>query len=641
MWLLMPDNSDAMLKRQKVLADFGDFALQSEDLDEVLTEACRLVAEAMGTHRAKVLEIEAGGDSLLVRAGVGWGSRIVGQMRIPMRERSSESYAIEAGKPVISRDIGKEDRFEVPDFMMEEGVVALANVPIFLPGRVAYGLLQVDDTQPRDFDQADIEFLRTYATILGPVIDRLFKLRNLRSSEERFRLTVEAATDYAIFVTDAEDRITDWLPSAAAVFGWSAEEAEGQPSAMLFTPEDQEQGVPEWEVETARRESSAPNVRWHMRKDGSRVFIEGSTRALHDPQGDLSGFLKIGQDVTERRKVEEQLRTSEERFRALAELVPALLWQTDASGREVTVNSRWLEYTGQTSEETQHRGWLKAIHPEDRATTDRLVAEAFRSAESLELQHRVRGQDGQYRWFLVRQIPSRDAEGQITGWFGAATDIHELRQLQERQGVLVAELQHRTRNLIGVVRSIANQTLGQAIPIEALREQLNSRLAALSRVQGLLSRADQEPITLRALLKLELDALGATEGERIRLNGPFVRLRPSIVQTLALALHELATNARKHGALSDGVGRLDVAWHLRDAGNERRLFIEWREEGLTRADAAQPSSEYQGGYGRQLIERALSYALKAATTFELGPSQLRCTIDLPLDGAAQAGGGRA
>jgi PAS domain S-box-containing protein len=319
--------------------------------------------------------------------------------------------------------------------------------------------------------------------------------------------------------------------------------------------------------------------------------------------------------------------------------VPALLWQTEASGREVTVNSRWLEYTGQTSEETQHRGWLKAIHPEDRATTDHLVAEAFRSAESLELQHRIRGQDSQYRWFLVRQIPSRDTKGRIVGWFGAATDVHELHQLQERQGVLVAELQHRTRNLIAVVRSIANQTMAQASTIEVLREQFNNRLAALSRVQGLLSRADQEPITLRALLKLELDALGAAEGERIRLNGPFVRLRPSIVQTLALALHELATNARKYGALSDGSGRLDVAWHLRGVENKRRLFIEWREEGLTRIEAAQRLPEHQGGYGRQLIERALPYALQAETTFDLGPSQLRCTIDLPLDRTAQAGGG--
>ncbi|HVG47619.1 MAG TPA: hypothetical protein VM899_05730, partial [Rubellimicrobium sp.] len=85
---------ETLLNRQKLLADFGDFALQSEDLDEVLTEACRLVGEAMGTGRAKVLEIEKDGTSLFVRAGVGWAPGVVGHMRLPMRERSSETFAI-------------------------------------------------------------------------------------------------------------------------------------------------------------------------------------------------------------------------------------------------------------------------------------------------------------------------------------------------------------------------------------------------------------------------------------------------------------------------------------------------------------------------------------------------------------------
>lgn len=146
----MPD-LEQMIRRQRVLADFGECALRSEDLDEVLAEACRLVGEALGTGRAKVLEIEHEGQMLLVRAGVGWKPDIVGALRLPMGERSSETFSIEAGRPVVTQDISKEDRFEVPDFMREAGVVALVNVPVFLPGGEAYGLLQVDSTEPRDF----------------------------------------------------------------------------------------------------------------------------------------------------------------------------------------------------------------------------------------------------------------------------------------------------------------------------------------------------------------------------------------------------------------------------------------------------------------------------------------------------------
>jgi PAS domain S-box-containing protein len=318
----MPEHAQ-MVKRLQVLADFGDFTLKSNNLDEILTEACRLVGDALGTGRAKVLEIQQEGTSLLVRAGVGWASGIVGHMRLPMAEHSSETFAIELGEPVVSQDISKEDRFDVPAFMKEAGIVALVNVPIFLPGRRAYGLLQVDAGEPRTFGPEDTQFLRTYSTILGPVIDRLLQGRELRESQERFRLTVEAARDYAIFLSDPQDRITDWLPGAEAVFGWTAEEAVGQPSAIIFTPEDREAGQDQKEMEMAAAEGFAPNVRWHICKNGLRVFIEGSTRALRDTDGRLTGFLKIGQDVTQRRAAEERLHDSEAALRRLNETLEA------------------------------------------------------------------------------------------------------------------------------------------------------------------------------------------------------------------------------------------------------------------------------------------------------------------------------
>ena len=171
---------EKMLKRQQVLADFGEFALRSQDLDEVLIEACRLVCDALGTDLAKVLEIERGEQSALVRAGIGWRSGIVGHARIQLGERSSEAYSIEKAAPVYTPDIDREERFDIPEFMKAHGAKALVNVPISLPGGRAYGLLQVDAREPHDFGEEDTEFLRTYATILGPVIDRLHKVHALQ-----------------------------------------------------------------------------------------------------------------------------------------------------------------------------------------------------------------------------------------------------------------------------------------------------------------------------------------------------------------------------------------------------------------------------------------------------------------------------
>jgi PAS domain S-box-containing protein len=410
-----------MMKRQQVLADFGEFALRSQDLDKILAEACRLVGDALETGRAKILEVQHKENCLLVRAGVGWNPGIVGQLRIPMEEHSSETFAIEAGEPVISQDISKEERFDVPPFMKHAGVVALVNVPILLPGGRPYGLLEVDATEPRKFGEDEIQFLRTYAAILGPVIDRLLMARTLHSSEERFRLTVGAALDYAIFLSDPQDRITDWLPGAQAVFGWTAEEAVGQPSALIFTPEDRERRQDQWETETARKEGVAPNVRWHLRKDGKRVFIEGSTRALRDPNGALLGFLKIGQDVTERRGAEERLRASEERLRALVNATSYAVYRMSPDWTEM----RQLDGSGFLADTAAPSGawWSEYIFPEDRPQIRAAIEAAIRTKGTFDLEHRVRQADSGIGWTRSRAVPLLDDKGEIREWFGTASDI--------------------------------------------------------------------------------------------------------------------------------------------------------------------------------------------------------------------------
>lgn len=481
--------------------------------------ACVLVRELLDTARSKILQIEDKGNSLFLRAGAGWDEGVVGKVTLPMGERSSETYSIRVREPVVTQDIRKEQRFDVPDFMKNAGIVALVNVPIFLPAGEAYGLLQVDDTKPRSFDEHDIEFLRTYATILGPIVDRLFKLRKLQAAEERFRLTVEAAKDYAIFVTNSDGFITDWLPGAVEVFGWDADEVVGRPASMLFTPEDRETGEPEKELAEARENGMAPNNRWHLRKDGSRIFIQGSVRALTHG-GEQSGFLKIGQDVT------------------------------------------------------------------------------------------------------------------------------QARHSNERRQVLLAELQHRTRNLMAVVQSIANKTARSSENISDFLARFGDRLGALNRVQGLLSTLKgSERVTFDELLESELTALGAYDADKNKLTvaGPRgVELRSSTVQTLALALHELATNASKYGALAQPAAHLSVEWSLDRRTDDERpwLCIEWRETGVKMPSEA--TAPAKGGQGRDLIERALPYQLEAETEYLFGENGVKCTIAVPVSmhnaKGAEAGG---
>lgn len=153
------------------------------------------------------------------------------------------------------------------------------------------------------------------------------------------------------------------------MFGWTADEAIGQLGSILFTPEDRERREDAKQTETARTQGTAPDVRWHVRKDGSRIFIEGSLIALR-AGGRLGGFLKIGQNVTERRR-------AEERERALIEGIPQLVWRAVDGGRWQWSSPQWSAYTGLSQEESRELGWLDAVHPEDR---DHIMA-AWHEAE--------------------------------------------------------------------------------------------------------------------------------------------------------------------------------------------------------------------------------------------------------------------
>jgi two-component sensor histidine kinase len=209
---------------------------------------------------------------------------------------------------------------------------------------------------------------------------------------------------------------------------------------------------------------------------------------------------------------------------------------------------------------------------------------------------------------------------------------HELalRDREERLAVVVAELQHRTRNLITVVGSIADKTLRSSDTFDDFTASYHDRLEALGRAQGLLFRKQAGGrVTFDELIEAELAAQSARVGENgsVTLDGPKgVRLRSGTVQTLAMAVHELATNAVKYGALKQPNGHLTVRWRQETSEESGKpwLHVDWKESGVE-----MPPSGTGTGQGRELIERALPYQFGARTTFALEPDGVHCTISLP------------
>lgn len=470
--------------------------------------------------------------------------------------------------------------------------------------------------------------------VIGTAIDITARKRTEAALVEReaHLKAVFTQAGAGLALTDLSGRFTDVNDTYCALVGRSREQVLHLTMQEITHPDDLVRNVPLFEA-AARHGTAFDIEKRYLRPCGRIVWIRNNVSAVRAEDGTVAAMLAVSVDITARVEAEAALRESEARQRALIEGVPQLVWRAAGAGMWTWASPQWTAYTGQSEADSHGRGWLGPIHPDDR---ERALDAWSKAAHlgALDVEYRLHNAaEDRYAWFQTRAVPVRDANGRIREWLGTSTDIDHLRRLQEQQQVMVAELQHRTRNLIAVVTSIAHETLAQTGPGDAFVAQFDDRLAALSRVQSLLSRAAESPITIEALVRMELQALGVSE-RHVGLDGPPVQLRPSTVQTLALAIHELATNARKYGALAAPRGTLEVAWRLqREDGSEgiqQWLVIDWVENGID-VPLRKAGVSHHRGYGRELIEEALPFALGARTNYTLDARGVRCRMELPLD----------
>jgi PAS domain S-box-containing protein len=337
--------------------------------------------------------------------------------------------------------------------------------------------------------------------------------------------------------------------------------------------------------------------------------------------------------VIERTRSQAALRESEERLRSAAEVGRLGLWDWNLVSGEVHWSDEHYRMAGYAVGEVvpSYEAWVARLHPNDRAPTEAALRHAMSAHEEYVREFRMVHPDGSTHWLYGRGRFFYGDDERPVRMIGAMVDTTERREWEERQKVLIGELQHRTRNLMSVVHSMAEKTARSSADLFDFRERFSDRLEALSRVQGLLSRlSEHDRVTFDDLIRSELAAMGGSF-ECTTLEGPQgVRLRSSTVQTLALALHELATNAVKYGALGQPQATLHVTWLLEPNGPGGRpwLHIDWQENGVDMPpDGEAPRG---GGRGRELIEQALPYQLNAKTSYELGPDGVRCRISIPV-----------
>ena len=420
-----------------------------------------------------------------------------------------------------------------------------------------------------------------------------------------------------------EGIVTSWNPAAERLFGYSAAEAVGRPISMLAAP-DRENEMPAILERIRRGEKVEHFETVRRRKDGSQIDVALTVSPIRDRRAQIVGASKIARDITARRRAAQALQESEERFRTLANAVPDIVWTAAPDGSITFANERWLAFCGITPEQNA-RGWPDLVlHPEDRERCLERWSRALREGTEYEIEVRNRRYDGEYRWFLTRALPIRDAAGQITAWFGSTTDIHDRKQGEERQRMLTAELSHRVKNLLTIVQILAERSASGAVSVAESIAAFRGRLQALTAAHNALIAGNWNWASLASIVQTLLEPyLG--EGDRVRLEIEDLRLEAGLALTLALGLHELATNAVKYGALSDPHGRITLVARIQPGESGDELHLVWQEEG---GPAVEPP--VATGFGTTMLSQAIEYQHNGKVDLEWRKEGLVCRLAVPL-----------
>jgi PAS domain S-box-containing protein len=364
------------------------------------------------------------------------------------------------------------------------------------------------------------------------------------------------------------------------------------------------------------------------------VFLAGLSPHLR-LAGDYGNYLGVAagqislaitrlRQEAEDRRAAALLRESEARFRNMADHVPVMVWISEGDGRCSYVSQRWYDFTGQTPATALGLGWQDAVHPEDRGAIAEAAARATKRVTPFQMEYRLRAADGHYAWVIDAAVPRLDDEGRFAGFIGSVLDISDRRRAEEARDLLARELSHRIKNVFMVTGGLAALSARGDPAAEAFAARLQERLRALSLAHDL-GRMGEMPgpegrvLTAHGLIHALLAPYGDTQG-RVSVEGEDRPLGYAAASTLALVLHEQATNAVKYGALSSPAGRLQIVTQVQEGG----FCLDWVETGGPPAKG--PPRRH--GFGTMLAARSLSGVFQGRMVHDWKPEGLVIKLEV-------------
>ncbi len=451
----------------------------------------------------------------------------------------------------------------------------------------------------------------------------------LKRAERKLRELL-GALPAAIYVTDADGRVTYCNQSAVDL--WGVEPRLGQDKwsdlAKFYHADGSPMALADCPTEIALKQGQTQRGREALieRKDGTRIPIAPYPIPLRDESGAITGVVNMTLDISERKKAELALteRNLQLAMAGKAALVGCYAYDADTDVMQVQEGYATLHGLPDGTTCPPRDEWTARVNPKDLDRVEEVRRQAISNGRTeYGFEYRI-VHSGEVRWIESRSFVLYDSEGHPQRVVGVSIDITERKRVEEQQRRLVAELDHRVKNVLATVQAVAAQTMQTSNSMEHFVGALDGRIRSMASTHELLSHRRWLGIPLAELVKRELAPY--TTGTNTDIGGPEVMLSAEAAQTMGMVFHELVTNAAKHGALSATSGQVSVRWRLPLNGNaNNRLVLTWLETGGPLVVA--PSNS---GYGMHVVRELIPYELGGTIDHVLAPEGARCQVIIPL-----------
>jgi PAS domain S-box-containing protein len=618
----VPENTEPLVNQVLELTELyklTDRLYRARSLDDALDAAMDAIVSGLRCSRASILLFDHDGVMRFIAwRGLSDGYRKVFDGHTPWQAGADEP------PPIFVGDINATDEPDwVKDAIRSEGIHALAFIPLTSQGKVI-GKFMAYHELPHVFTANEKALAVTIARQLGFSIERArmeearqATVRELRDSEDRFRQMSEDAP-VMIWMSDQNGACLHlnrmqrefWKVSDGDVsnFDWR--------TTML--PDDMPRIV-ETMIGALTRRESITVIGQYRNATGEFRVLQTEARPRFSCSGEFLGMIGVNIDITERLAAEKALRDSQERFRLVVEASPSGMIMADGDGQILMVNANAERLFGYTRPELigQRIDMLVPSLKRENSSDSRMAFKAQPEPVSLGTSFLALRKDGAEVPVEIGVNPIQTSEGLRV--IAAIADISERKRAEAQRELLLAELNHRVKNTLAVVQSLAYRTFRKTDTIA--RKAFEGRLMALATAHNLLTHSNWENASLH---KVAADSLQLRDEiqSRISIAGPAILLSPRAALSITLALHELFTNALKYGALSNEAGTITFHWRNDHAGS---LQLEWRE-----AAGPEVTAPAQKGFGSQLLEQTLALDLDGAVNMHYDPEGLRCIITMPL-----------